>query len=243
MRVGVISPHLISRKGLCALLESLPQVSVVLDINSLLDDIESVQKVDPAVLLFDALDPALDLEVIGRTQKLLPRMKIVLLADHVDEEFELRAIKAGARGCVSKKEDPQFLAKALVVVAQGEIWISQRAGSRIIGEFIRSRDKENNRNGSSELSRREWEILSLVAQGYRNKQVANRLFVCESTIKTHLYTMYKKLQISNRLEAVLYYYHHLNRDAVPAQPVLPASLAETAPNQPAARAGGPRHAY
>jgi DNA-binding NarL/FixJ family response regulator len=230
MRVCIISPYAISRKGLCALLGSLPQVTVVLDLNSALDQVERIQKMEPAVLLFDTLNPGVDLEVIGRTQKLLPRMKILLLTDHVDEELELRAIKAGACGCVSKRDDPQFLAKALAVVAQGEIWISQRSSSRIIGEFVRSRDKENNKNGTNELSRRELEVLGLVAQGYRNKQIADRLFVCESTIKTHLYTLYKKLQISTRLEAVLYYYHRSDGVAGPARAAVPVSLPETAPN-------------
>ena len=233
MRVGVSSPHLISRKGLCALLGALPQVSVVLDVPSPLDDIERIEKADPAVLLVDAPSPA-DLELVAHATRLLPRARVLLLTDQVDQEFELRAVKAGARGCFSKADAPELLAKALGVVAGGDLWITHRTGSRIIGEFVRSRDKKSSKNRSRDLSRREWEILSLVAQGYRNKQIGQRLFVCESTIKSHLYAMYKKLEITSRLEAVLYYYHHLNRQTAPAGSAAPASLSENTTPPPAA---------
>lgn len=223
MTIGIVSPYPISRKGLCALLSSIPQVTIVFDVD-ILDLFEIIQKMPPTILLFEAVNPAQDLEVILRTRKLFSQLKILLLSDCVDEDLEFRAIRAGTRGCISKREDPQVLARALAVVAQGEIWISQRAGTRIIGEFVRSRDKESHGNESNRLSRRESEIVALVARGYRNKQIAAQLFICESTIKTHLYAIYKKLQIGSRMEAILYYYHHLKEGTAPAGTVTAAPL-------------------
>jgi len=230
MRVGVASPYSINRKALCALLGSIPQVKVVLEMADPSETFQALQKADPGVLLFDSPHPQTDFETIARTRKLLPGMKILVLAANLDEELEFRAIKVGVRGCVSKGVDPELLAKALATVDRGEIWVSQRIASRIIGEFVRSREKENRRASPAQLSRREWEILALVAQGLRNKQIAQHLFVCESTIKTHLYAIYKKLEIGGRIEAVLYYYHRLKENPTSASSI--GSLSELAKAEP-----------
>jgi DNA-binding NarL/FixJ family response regulator len=231
MTVAVVSPHSITRKALCALLRSIPQVTVVLDVDNALEHFESLQKMHPGVLLFDALNPAADLETVVRTRKVIPEVRILVLAAGVDEEFELRTIRAGARGCVSRGADPQVLAKALAMVERDEVWVSQRIASRIIGEFVRSRDGRGKGSNSAELSRREWEILALVAQGFRNKNIAHHLFVSESTVKTHLYAIYKKLEINSRLEATLYYYQHLKGDADSASPVQAPPLSESSPER------------
>lgn len=239
MTVGVVSTHSITRKALCALLASVPQMNVVLDVDNPLEHLESLRKIRPCILLFDAVNPAVDLETVVRTRKMLPEVRTLLLAPYVDEELELRTIKAGAQGCISREADPQVLTKALVTVGRGEVWVSQRIASRIIGEFVRSRDKKGKGSNASELSRREWEILALVAQGFRNKQIAQHLFVCESTIKTHLYAIYKKLEISSRLEATLYYYHHLKGGGASASPLPATPLSESAPKRRPARPLGP----
>ena len=246
MKVGVVSPYPISRKALCALLRSIPQVEVAFDAGSPLEQVATLQQIDGGVLLFDTVNPAADFELIVQTRKILPDLKILVLAAQVDEELELRAIKAGVRGCISQGADPQVLARALTTVGRGEIWVSQRIASRIIGEFVRWRDKESKGARSSELSRREWEIVALVAQGLRNKQVGDHLFICERTVKTHLYKIYKKLKISNRLEAILYYYHYFREDVAPApqesitsQPEPPASEPPNASQAPSASPSDP----
>jgi DNA-binding NarL/FixJ family response regulator len=226
MKLAIVSPLSISRKALCALLAPVPQLNVVIDVDNPLENFENIQKTAPSVLLFDTLNPAADLEIIVRTQKLLPQVKILVLAARVDEDLELRAIKAGARGCISKGSDPQLLAKALTLVDRGEVWISHRMASRIIGEFVESGKKASEGTRSGELSRREWEILALVAQGFRNKEIARRLFICESTTKTHLYAIYKKLEISSRLEAIIYYFHVLG-EGIEMPPAQVASLSQS----------------
>ena len=102
MKIGVVSPYAISRKGLCFWLSSFPEISVVVQVEDLVAGLESVKKSGPSLLLLDALTPSADLEVVSRLRKMLPPTKILLLSDRVDEEFELRAIKAGAWGCLSK---------------------------------------------------------------------------------------------------------------------------------------------
>jgi DNA-binding NarL/FixJ family response regulator len=208
MKIGIVSPYPISRRALCSWLSSLPDTSVVVELDDLVGDLETIKKSLPSLLLLYALAPSADLDAVSRVRKMLPQTKILILSDRVDEEFELRAIKAGAWGCLSKTSQPIMLEKALRSVEQGELWVSHRMASRLIEDFVRTQDKEKD---PAALTRREWEVLSLAAQGYRNKEIGSRLFVSESTIKTHLYAIYQKLQVANRLEAVLYYYRYSNR--------------------------------
>ena len=215
MKIGIVSPYAINRKALCSWLSSFPEISVVVELDDIAGDLEPAKKSGLNLLLLDALTPTADLEMVSRMRRMLPQTKILLLSERVDEEFELRAIKAGAWGCLPKTAQPIMLAKALKSVEQGELWVSHRMASRLIEEFVQTQDKEKD---SAALTQREWEVLSLVAQGYRNKEIGSRLFVSESTIKTHLYAIYQKLQVANRLEAVLYYYRYANRSngTVPA---------------------------
>ncbi len=208
MKIGVVSPYAISRKALCSWLSSFPEISVVVELEDIAGDLEPAKKLGLSPLLLDALTPTADLEMVSRMRKMLPQTRVLLVSDRVDEEFELRAIKAGARGCLPKTAQPIMLVRGLKCVEQGELWVNNRMASRLIDEFVHIQDKEKD---STALTQREWQVLSLVSQGYRNKEIGSRLFVSESTIKTHLYAIYQNLQVANRLEAVLYYYRYSNR--------------------------------
>jgi DNA-binding NarL/FixJ family response regulator len=224
MNIGIVSPYLIIRRALCALSATEKDIHVVLDVDNALDSFEQIQKARPQILLIDTLSPGSELETVCGVRKLFPEMRILLLTDTVDEEFELRAIKAGAWGCVSKKADPQILEKALKVVANGEIWVRHNVATRIIGKVMQWQESEE--GSSSKLTQREWEILALVAHGYRNKEIAGRLLISENTAKTHLGTIYRKLQVSTRLEAALHYFHQAKHDGNRPLALLPRAAAK-----------------
>lgn len=221
IKVAVGSRYVFNRKAICALLSAIDPVTVVLEVADPLGDLENIKRTEPVVLFWDAWQPAADVESAIRARKLLSRTRILLLMGRADDELERRAIQAGIQGCISREASPELLTKALAAVARGEIWTTPSVASRIISEFTTSHNHTTRDAESNGLSRREWEILALVAQGHRNKQIADQLFVSESTIKSHLYAVYKKLQISSRLEGVLYYYHHLDTLAIPCQALPP----------------------
>jgi DNA-binding NarL/FixJ family response regulator len=98
------------------------------------------------------------------------------------------------------------LEEALRVVRQGEVWVSQQASSQLVKKLVhRGGQKENE---IEELTRREWETLALVAAGNRNKEIANRLCVSENTVKAHLYAIYRKLHVSTRMGAALFFFQY-----------------------------------
>ena len=204
MNIGVASPWVLTRKALCFMLARTKDLRVAFGIDNALRHFELIQQTRPDVLLIETAHPASDLESVSKLRKLFPQMKILLLSETTEEEFELRAIKAGAWGCVSKQSEPPALEKALRAVAKGEIWVSHHLATLIIRKSMHP--KEHPEENPEELTQREWEILALVSSGYQNKEIASRLFISSHTIKAHLSSIYRKLQVRTRLGAALHYF-------------------------------------
>jgi NarL family two-component system response regulator LiaR len=217
MKIGILSPRVLLRKGLRALLESVKDFQVILEADDSRQALEFVDLARVEALLVDAWDLVEGFEASAEILQRFPEAIILLLPDRIDHELELRAIKAGCQGCVSRSCDPELLEKALRAVKRGEVWISHRASSQLLKKLVRRGHQEE----IGELTRREWEILALVAAGKRNKEIASRLCVSENTVKTHLYAIYRKLHASTRMEAALFFFQHANRPSVPSnvQPI------------------------
>jgi NarL family two-component system response regulator LiaR len=217
MNIGILSPRVLLRKGLRALLESVKDFQVILEAD---DSTQALQLVDLArveAFLVDAWDLVEGFEAAAAILQKFPEAIILLLPDRIDPDLELRALKAGCQGCVSRDCDPELLEKALRAVKRGEVWISHRASSQLLKKLVR-RDRQEE---IGDLTRREWEILVLVAAGKRNKEIASQLCVSENTVKTHLYAIYRKLHARTRMEAALFFFQHANRQPVPSnvQPI------------------------
>jgi DNA-binding NarL/FixJ family response regulator len=222
MKVGIAIPYALSRSGLRALLVAQEDTQVAIEVDSVLDNVEAILSARPDVLIVSALEQPFDLTTLSRMHKLLPETSILLLTDKPDEEFEFQVIRTGAWGCVSRRCTPGVLEKALTSIAHGEIWVSGPVATRLIGKLAR-RQLMNGENPNG-LTRREWEILGLVANGHHNKEIANSLSVSENTVKTHLHSIFGKIHVDSRLGATLHYYHHATR----------SGLTENAPPAPSA---------
>jgi len=219
MRLGVISPYHLTREGMRALLTSRNH-AIVVDLPNFPEDLGVLEEAQPEILLLQACGRVSDLEIVSRLRKLLPKIKVLLVLDKTDEETEFQALRAGAWGCISRATDLDTLVKACDVVGRGDIWVSQRVATRFIGNFAQA---ENGDHASwNGLTRREWEILALLAGGSRNKEIASRLKVSENTVKTHLYTLYRKINVDCRLAATLYYFEHAKSNGeLPHKPASP----------------------
>jgi len=207
MNIGIISPRVLLRRGLRVLLESVKDICVLVDADNVAQALAKPDLARVEILLVDALDLVEGFECSAQVLQRFPKANILLLPDHIDPELELRAIKAGCQGCVSRESDPSMLEKALRAVSRGEVWISHRASSQLLRKIAQRSGQEE----IGELTRREWEILALVAAGRRNKEIAGRLCVSENTVKTHLYAIYKKLHAGTRMEAALFFFQHADR--------------------------------
>lgn len=212
MRVGVAIPYALSRCGLRALLLAQKDTQVAVEVESVLDRIEVILNARLDVLIVSTEDQPFNATSMSRMQKLLPETKILLLIDRPDDEFEFQAVQAGAWGCVSQRCTPEVLEKALTTIARGEIWVSRPVATRLIGKLAQW--EVTNGENPNGLTRREWEVLGLVANGHHNKEIASRLSVSENTVKTHLHTIFRKIQVDSRLGATLHYYHHATRSGL-----------------------------
>ena len=210
MRVGVISPYELSRKGLCSLISSWSNCALVLELPSIPEDLDILRKAHPEVLLLQTNGCASGFDGVSRLHKLVPKIKILHYVDESDEETELQALRAGARGCVSRSIDLNTLLKAFDTVGRGELWVSRRVATRAVEKLMQT--ESGNGASSNGLTRREWQILALLATGSRNKEIASALSVSENTVKTHLGTIYRKINVDCRLAATLYYFQHGKSD-------------------------------
>jgi DNA-binding NarL/FixJ family response regulator len=178
----------------------------VLELPSIPEDLDILRKVHPEVLLLQTNGCVSDLDGVSRMHKLVPKIKILHYVDEADEETELQALRAGARGCVSRSIDLNTLLKAFDFVGRGELWVSRRVATQAVEKLVQT--ESANSTTSNGLTRREWEILALLATGSRNKEIASSLSVSENTVKTHLGTIYRKINVDCRLAATLYYFQH-----------------------------------
>jgi DNA-binding NarL/FixJ family response regulator len=206
MKLGVISPRVLIRRALSTFLASTGAALVVMEGNILYDSIEEIRRSRPEMLIVDLcgqrLEALPDLEHLGIASK------VVVLMDDPDSISAARAFQLGIWGCLSTSQSPMIFQKALDSVARGERWLPRQPVIRNIGE-----KREHIPKVPDELTPREWEVLDLVANGLRNKEISARLNISEETAKSHVKSIYRKLGITGRRDAMFRYFEFVHRPA------------------------------
>jgi len=208
VRILVADDHAIFRDGLRKLLEVADDVQIVGEASNGVECVKMLQKLKPDILLLDLRMPEKDglgvLEEVNFDS--LPTRVIVLTAAEDDRDV-VRAMRLGARGVVLKQSASDLLLKSIRKVSDGEIWLDNRMTAEVIDAFKKS-SESGQRREKPLLSDREKEIVQLVAQGFRNREIGEKLFISEQTVKNHLHNIFDKLGVSDRLELALYAIHH-----------------------------------
>ena len=208
IKVLIADDHAVFRDGLRKLLEGADEISVVGEASNGNECIKMLDKFKPDILLLDLRMPEKDgLAVLTEVNfESLPTRVIVLTAAEVDRDV-VRAMRLGARGVVLKQSASDLLLKSIRQVHDGEIWLDNRMTAEVIDAFKRSAESGQRREKPL-LSDREKEVVQLVAQGFRNREIGEKLFISEQTVKNHLHNIFDKLGVSDRLELALYAVHH-----------------------------------
>jgi DNA-binding NarL/FixJ family response regulator len=174
----------------------------------------------PSVLLLDPGLPHLrDVASVSALQRLSPSTNIILFASGDDDQTAMEALKAGAKGYCSKDIEPSFLKKAVSAVQKGEIWIGRKIISQLLAELTslsESRQKDSPQQTEMHinyLTPREQQIAIWVGDGAHNKEMAYRLKISERTVKAHLTSIFRKLQIPDRLRLGLFVAAHNNNNS------------------------------
>ena len=212
-RVLLIGDHPAIRAGLRMLIESRPGLTVVAEEENCANALRAVALEKPDVVLlgfnFYPQDKCLDLlpELLSANRQ----SRIILLTNARDTETLHRAMELGAMGFVHWERAAAELVKAIEKVHAGEVWLDRSLTARIITSRSRLNENKNlyaRTPKISSLTAREREVGALVAEGLRNKAIANRLFISETTIRHHLTSIFSKLDVSNRLELIVFLYQH-----------------------------------
>jgi DNA-binding NarL/FixJ family response regulator len=199
IRVVVADAHVILLKGLESLLAREPDFTVVATCTSSEATLDAVHRHRPDVLLLlvDFLMPGLAGLGVVRALKTKPNSpRVVLLTASIEDDEVLEATRLGVAGIVLKDMQPDLLFQCIRKVHAGEGWIEKRAAARALEHMLRR--EVDRRDIAAVLTQREIEIVRLVGQGLRARAIAHRLFVAESTVKTHLHHVYDKLKLEGR---------------------------------------------
>lgn len=196
-------------QGLAKLLEGRSDFKVVGTCFSVLEAAEKVAKLKPSVILVDI--EALECEgvkVIQHIYELLPEIRIIILT-HSETIGDLSfALKARARAYISKDITVEALVKAITLVADGEIVISPPVATELLKELTsleRVKEEAEGKGSTDHLSKREREVLTLVAKGATNREIATTLFITRNTVKVHLRNILEKLHVHNRQQAATFF--------------------------------------
>jgi DNA-binding NarL/FixJ family response regulator len=204
--VLVVDDQTLVRAGFVRLLASEPDIEVVGEAADGSAALDVARRTRPDVVLMDIRMPKLDgLQATPRLLSAQPATRVVVLTTFDLDEYVFEALRAGASGFLLKDAPPDDLIHAVRVVAAGEALLSPSVTRRLIAEFARTPALRTD-DRLARLTPREREVLSLVAAGLSNAEIAARLFLGDSTVKTHLTAVLAKLGLRDRVQAVVLAY-------------------------------------
>jgi NarL family two-component system response regulator LiaR len=202
IRVMVVDDHAIIRKGIKAVLELVPDVEIAGEAENGLEAIRLDEKLCPDVILMDLVMPNMDgIEAIREIKSRRAEAKILVLTTFAGEELVFPAIKAGALGYHLKDSSPEALVEAIREVHRGEASLHPVIARKVLSEISSPSEQPPT---IEPLTQRELEVLQLVAQGYENREIAEKLVISAATARTHVSNIMSKLHLASRTQAALY---------------------------------------
>ena len=205
MRVLLVDDHALVRNGIASLLVA-RNIEVVGEASDGLEALHKARELNPDIILMDIKMPRCNgLEATRLIKAEMPQVKIIILTVSDDDEDLFEAIKSGAEGYLSKNIKAEEFYSLLSGVAKGEAAMSPLLAAKIIEEFARQAStKAGSTQSASVPTDREKDVLSLVATGASNKEIASTLMITENTVKYHLRHIMEKLQLKNRAQVAAY---------------------------------------
>jgi DNA-binding NarL/FixJ family response regulator len=206
IRVLVADDQLMVRAGFRLLLSGEDDIEVVAEASNGLEAVDKAARFHPTVVLMDIRMPQLDgLEATRRILAADSTARILILTTFDLDEYVYEALRSGASGFVLKDDPPEQLLAAIRVVADGEALLSPAITKRVIKQFTRIPRPEPPRQ-LDELTERELDVFRLIARGLSNAEIARELYISDTTVKTHITHILMKLNLRDRVQAVVLAY-------------------------------------
>lgn len=201
--VVLVDDQRVVREGLASLLGLLPDIEVLATASDGVEAVALVERLCPDVVLMDLRMPRCDgVEATRRLRELVPASKVIVLTTYADDHSVLEALRAGARGFLTKDAGAEEIERAIAAVVRGEAAIDPAVQHHLVEAVAAKRELPNG------LTPREAEVLALIAEGLSNTEIAARLVVSEATVKSHVNHVFTKTGVRDRAQAVSYAYRH-----------------------------------
>lgn len=201
----IVDDHVLMRTGLRMLIENESDMTVVGQAATRAEAMALAESQRPAVVLLDIdLGKENALDFMPELIEAHPGIRVLVVTGLRDIEAHRRAARLGAAGLVLKEHASEVLLKAIRKVHQGELWLDRSMMGSLLREITQGPSIDEETAKISALTPREREVVALVGQGLKNRDIATRLFISETTVTHHLSSVFSKLQVSDRLELVIY---------------------------------------
>ena len=221
IEVLLIDDHAVVRSGLRMLIESRSGLKVVGEASNRTEALTVAAREQPDIILLDLdLSGVNSLDFLPELFTAAENARVIILTAVHDPEAYHRAMLLGAMGLVFKEKAVEVVIRAIERVHAGEVWFDRTLIGNVLTELSRAGGTRSKGGGLSEMSRdpeaaniatlteREREVSALIGEGLKNKQIASRLFISETTVRHHLTSVFDKLGVSDRLELIIYTYKH-----------------------------------
>jgi DNA-binding NarL/FixJ family response regulator len=200
IKILIVDDHPVVREGIGSMLRREHDFQIVGEATNGLEAVEKARELVPDVILMDLRMPELDgVEAIIRIKAENANIKFIILTTFSDDEYIFKGIAAGARAYMLKDAPRDELFKAIRAVSRGESMIQPIVASRVLDKLA---ELSNKNTGAESLSEREIDVLRLMAKGDSNSNIAENLSITQSTVKTHITSIFQKLNVTTRTEAV-----------------------------------------
>lgn len=209
IRVVVVDDHDLMRNGICSLIEQDARLVVAGDFAYVKKLPSKIFARKPDIILLDLDDEHDIFELVSNLRQINSRVPILFLTSEEHSPLSEKAIVAGAQGLITKDKDPDFLQLAIVRAYQGEVWLTRSMMASVIDSLRQAGEHTSPEEARiATLTPQEREVIRLLNQGLNNRQIGERIHLSESTIRHHFTSIYKKLDLPDRLALLVFAYRH-----------------------------------
>lgn len=205
IRLLLADDHAVVRSGLRLLLEAQPDMAIIGEAEDGEGAIRRTADLQPDVVLMDIEMPGMNgIEATRRIKAQSPRTAVLALTMYEDDQYFFEMLRAGASGYVPKRAAPDELASAIRAVSRGEVFLHPSLAGRLVQDYLLRRDVEEQEPPADDLTPREQEVLTLIAEGLSNNEIADQLVISAKTVDRHRENIMRKLNLHNRVDLVKY---------------------------------------
>jgi len=209
IKVLIVDDHAVVRAGLRMLIDQDPGMKVIGVAGNRAEALAAAAGDQPDVIILDiVLGDEDGLSFLPELLQVARRARVLVLTGLRGSDSQRQAMRAGAMGVVLKEHAAEVLIKAIEKVHSGEVWLDRLTTGRVLQEISEEKQSDPNKDKIATLTEREREVVHLVGEGLKNKQIAARLFISETTVTHHLSSVFSKLEVSDRLELIIFAFRH-----------------------------------